>query len=211
MYGFNRMEQLPHLPNIQKFLIFFHVSGKRAKQGKTGRVLAWIWHLEKPEVVHKRKNPWKSRDLIYLWLVWCLEKLRQARADSKLTRTWSFPCSPGSEPSPPISPPAWLKSYCCSGSDKNPSLLSSQVHLQELPRARGGFVWLERRSERVHPEDRYLTLPELSSEITLSVKAPDHSANDEPYGGVLTLPWDKWAEKVSDWKMAHSCDQYPTL
>lgn len=71
MYDFNRMEQLPHLSNLQKFLIFFHMPGKkkRARQGKISRAFAWTWHLGTPEVVLKWENPWKGRDLVYLWLV----------------------------------------------------------------------------------------------------------------------------------------------
>lgn len=57
MHDFNRMEQLPHLSNIQKFLIFFHMPEKRARQGKTGRAFAWTWHLRKPKVVLKWENP----------------------------------------------------------------------------------------------------------------------------------------------------------
>lgn len=87
---------------------------KRARQGKAGRMFAWTWHLGKPKVVLKWENPWKGRELVYLWLVWCLEQLRQDRADNKLARAWSFPGTPGTEQSPPVSPPEWLKSYCCS-------------------------------------------------------------------------------------------------
>lgn len=114
MYDFKRMEQLPHLSNLQKFLIFFHMpEKKRARQGKISRVFAWTWHLGKPEVVLKWENPWKGRDLVYLWLVLCLEQLRQDRADDKLARAWSFPGTPGTEQSPPVSRPAWVTVILC--------------------------------------------------------------------------------------------------
>lgn len=47
MYDFNRMEQLPHLSNLQKFLIFFHMAEKKKEQDKArlaGRLLGLgIW------------------------------------------------------------------------------------------------------------------------------------------------------------------------